>query len=1442
MLFAALFALAVAFPGGPGTASAAEPVGNLGPDAVPFCPGGVYPEPLFTPNCRIAETSGPLSLGGNDFVDGQALAPQISGVDAIPCYRAPANTPVCSNLVLQNIRFYNPNSAPTARSTGLSAWQAISLDPKPVPGPLTHGWNDCLDACSVTARYWFIDNNLPGDCRAKPAAECTDPAVKFGPVLMIGQWVLRLLTPAGQVTQQWIWEDVYRLSNGITGPSVDRPPAASFTWHAADDDPLTVAFDGSGSTDDHGIASYAWEIDGASATGVTPPAHTFPASGTYPVKLTVTDGAGQTGSTTLAVKVPDCPPGENCDLQLDAAGQAPRAAGARRGEQIRYAIDARVLAAGAVGQLTVSATVPTALVDVDPSSISAGGTLSTDGSTVSWTLTGLKRTVPPLAFSVTVRSDIPVTTLFVSTDVHAHARLTSGAELDASQLVQTPVLQTRLSLGGEIVAADGAVRIDPGDTGSVRVQADAGATVDELVLEAVVPVGSKLVAGSVTGGGAVDGTTVRWRFANVGQTPIVSFDVKVDPVDDLPTDQRRLESKATARATDDGVEDAVEATLSIDLRRQEGLVVNSTADGADEASADEICFTGSNVSRNGSEEPECTLRAAIQQARSGDTIRFDIPGGPPTIVPRSQLPWLEGGVTIEGTSQPGGWVGLGDFGLLLEGTANTVHGIAFTGDGMLVRGSGHVISGNRFGVTVTGETGLLTSGILVQDASEVTIGGVSATPGSAPGNVFRITGQALSISGGRNVRVQGNLVEGRGDSEPVQTGIGVDGVAGAEIGGPTSDAGNTIRASTGIDVVTTDPDGPVRIRGNRITAARGVDLQEAAHGVTVGGETAVPGSGAGNRIQVTSSGGGWGVVDSGDGNTVAGNEITAVGAVLGQGIVVGQGVSGAVIGGGTAAAGNRVGGFSAHVSTGILVDQAHGVHVEHNVVGIAPDGRTADPNSTGIEIRSAEGTFVDDNVVSGNRVGLVVEDPSAVVRGNRVGTDATGRLAIPNESGVFVGKAATVGGPHSGPCQSPCNLISGNTDYGITFSGSAPGPGFVGNVVGAAADGTTPLGNGDGIRLSGSARVGGAEAGEANLVAFNRGTGVLVQASSVSAIRGNRIHSNGGLGIDLVAGGGAKADGVTPNDTGDGDAGPNGLLNFPVIQSVSPSGTQLQISGVAPGALASSTVELFLDRECDGSEHGEGELPVGATTTSLLTGAFSRSIAPVAGYRYLTATATSSEGTSEFSQCFDLQAAAGSTSLTTGVPAGATVLQVGSTDGFLGKVVRVGSGATAEVDYVAAIASLHLARPLRFAHAAGESVAVLDDTLFVSVDKAVITRSSKLPDLAVLSGRLRATLGRAVACGEDVTLTLGGATVAQKVPGTKFARQSGNRCVFVAKTENGIGRLELDLGKGTWNAQVIRRDLERLTNPVEVALRIGDDAGVESLKLRAMGAIWTYAR
>ena len=64
-------------------------------------------------------------------------------------------------------------------------------------------------------------------------------------------------------------------------------------------------FDGSGSTDNDLIASYAWDFgDDTTGTGSIC-SHTFAAAGTYTVTLTVTDAAGNENSTTVSVTVVD---------------------------------------------------------------------------------------------------------------------------------------------------------------------------------------------------------------------------------------------------------------------------------------------------------------------------------------------------------------------------------------------------------------------------------------------------------------------------------------------------------------------------------------------------------------------------------------------------------------------------------------------------------------------------------------------------------------------------------------------------------------------------------------------------------------------------------------------------------------------------------------------------------------------------------------------------------------------------------------------------------------------------------------------------------------------------------------------------------------------------------------------------------------------------------
>ncbi|MBI5868088.1 MAG: hypothetical protein HZB43_07370 [candidate division Zixibacteria bacterium] len=82
------------------------------------------------------------------------------------------------------------------------------------------------------------------------------------------------------------------------------------------------------------------------------------------------------------------------------------------------------------------------------------------------------------------------------------------------------------------------------------------------------------------------------------------------------------------------------------------------------------------------------------------------------------------------------------------------------------------------------------------------------------------------------------------------------------------------------------------------------------------------------------------------------------------------------------------------------------------------------------------------------------------------------------------------------------------------------------------------------------------------------GVALPVGLSYYNTITSNVIYGNSGLAIDLWE------DGVTPNDPGDTDAGPNALLNYPVFDSAIQTGIDsFAVYGTAPPF---SRVELFL--------------------------------------------------------------------------------------------------------------------------------------------------------------------------------------------------------------------------------------------------------------------------
>jgi len=154
---------------------------------------------------------------------------------------------------------------------------------------------------------------------------------------------------------------------------------------------------------------------------------------------------------------------------------------------------------------------------------------------------------------------------------------------------------------------------------------------------------------------------------------------------------------------------------------------------------------------------------------------------------------------------------------------------------------------------------------------------------------------------------------------------------------------------------------------------------------------------------------------------------------------------------------------------------------------------------------------------------------------------------------------------------------------------------------------------------------------ETNTIAYNSGTGVTVGDGTGTAISRNSIFSNGGLGIDL------GGDGVTPNDPGDTDTGPNNLQNFPVLTSALVSSGKLVVKGTIDTPNPETVVLEFFANAVpvpggDPSGYGEGAVFLGSATAAP-DGTFSAVLPPVAPGTLISATATDAAGnTSEFAK------------------------------------------------------------------------------------------------------------------------------------------------------------------------------------------------------------------
>ena len=431
-------------------------------------------------------------------------------------------------------------------------------------------------------------------------------------------------------------------------------------------------------------------------------------------------------------------------------------------------------------------------------------------------------------------------------------------------------------------------------------------------------------------------------------------------------------------------------------------------------------------------------------------------------------------------------------------------------------------------------------------------------------------------------------------------------------------------------------------------------------------------SGAGNMIGGTSvsarnviSGNAYGVFIRGfnaGGNVIQGNFIgtNATGASAvgnGRGIEIERNSEANTIGGAVAGARNVISGNSQ--GPGISIGGSSGNLVQGNYIGTDVGGSIAVPNSKGVAIQDyaigmtnypasnntvGGSTPAARNVISGNTAGQGVsiavnigyspQGKQNSVRGNYIGTDASGSAALGNYRGVeIVGRDNTVGGTSA----TDRNVISGNKEIGVYLVFDvATGNLIQGNYIGTDAAGTAPLGNSNaGVAVSSGANnvIGGLASGAGNVIAFNGTQGVWVVSGTGNGILGNSIFSNAAPGIDL------GSYGVTPNDPGDADVGENDLQNFPVLTSATSDGTTTGIRGnLSSEASKTYRLEFFANTACHSSGYGEGKRFLGSvdvTTDGFGTATFSTTLsAGLSPSALVTATATAPNGsTSEFSAC-----------------------------------------------------------------------------------------------------------------------------------------------------------------------------------------------------------------
>ncbi|MCX6805143.1 MAG: right-handed parallel beta-helix repeat-containing protein [Patescibacteria group bacterium] len=589
--------------------------------------------------------------------------------------------------------------------------------------------------------------------------------------------------------------------------------------------------------------------------------------------------------------------------------------------------------------------------------------------------------------------------------------------------------------------------------------------------------------------------------------------------------------------------------------------------------------------------------------------------------------------TIANSGLQGIYLGTGNDGVVVD--SNTV--VSNAGGGIYMQGGTNTaITGNTVdsngangintfssasNVTIKGNTANSNSemGILIDSSSYVTIGGSAPGEGNSANNN---TSHGIGLhNSSTQVVVRANTIDGNAsngidvynlvsDSSIVgntitknYNGIQIDSSSNIVIGGTAEGSSNTINSNTGDGIYIYNFSSNVSLQANQITSngSRGLYVNNSSN-IDFGTESA----NSGNTV---------------DSNTSEGVLVSTSSLVkLRKSVVTNNAQEGIKIisSDATAISGGSI---ESNTNGGVAVTDSSDVVISSTTI--------SQNQSTGALIQNSPGAIITGSTItSNNSDGIYFEgSDTGTVKGSSILNNSLNGLVLFNSSSAQIG----------GVTQADRNIISGNLGRAnvsiLGFGGAAENNIIQGNYIGTATNGSydPSIQQGFGVSVAANSNsnvVGGSSQGAGNIIAGNKGAGVLVNSVTTpepdsvtlapvnNAILGNSILSNQsstvdsldypGLGIDLA---GTVLDenyqvasginvGPTPNDVADPDTGSNIYMNFPVLNSAVQNGTKvtMNLSLDAEGTTDAGglyRVELFANDSADPSGYGEGQTYLG---------------------------------------------------------------------------------------------------------------------------------------------------------------------------------------------------------------------------------------------------------